>query len=51
MQIAVNDFFAQKAFNVYRGFIQLFTVKRRQRRQPPPEPLDIAIPAVLRQQV
>ena len=50
VQVAVNDFFAQKAFDVYRGFIQIYTIKRRDHR-PAPQQLDIAIPALLRQQV
>jgi len=50
LQVTVIDFFAQKAFDVYRGFIQLFTVRRRERRQQPPQPPDIAIPALLLEQ-
>ena len=53
VQICVNDFYAQKAFDVYRGFIQLFTIKRRQPRKPPTPPigLDVAIPVLFRQEV
>ena len=55
VQVAVNDFYAQRAFDVYRGFLQLFTIKRRQPRQcvlpSPGGLLDIALPSLLKQQV
>ena len=53
VQVAVSDFYAQKAFDVYRGFLQLFTIKRRQPRQQqaPIGLLDIAVPSLLNQQV
>jgi len=52
IQVAVNDFYAQKAFGVYRGFVQLFTIKRREPRPPElPTEFDLAIPSLLRQEV
>jgi len=52
VQVAVSDFYAQKAFDVYRGFLQLFTIKRRPpRRQLSPVILDITIPSLLQPEV
>jgi len=54
VQVAVNDFYSQKAFKDFRGFLQLFTVQRRQRRQSlmlTPQQHDIIVPSILQQQV
>jgi len=50
VQVSVNDFYAQKAFDVYRGFLQLFTIKRREPRQLSPQ-LDIVVPTLLQDTV
>jgi len=54
IQVAVNDFYAQKAFDVYRGFLQLFTIRRRSSRQQSCTQLDdlLLVPSsVLKNQV
>jgi len=51
VQVAVRDFFAQKAFDVYRGFLQLFTIQRRQPVPLTAPVLDIGISSLLTQQV
>jgi len=51
VQVIVNDFYAQKAFDVYRGFLQLFTLRRRQPRPPTSPAFDIAAPSLLKQLV
>jgi len=53
IQVGVNDFYAQKAFDVYRGFLQLFTIRRRPTRQQSCSQLDdlLLVPSSLLKQV